>query len=90
MKDLAKKMFLGVRNLPQYPFGEASDAAASEAKEAADANQADLDPLNKLIKSSETLVCRYDYELVSRSWTLLLMKCDALLLGSSHSHWRGR
>jgi protein TIF31 len=55
MKDLAEKMFLGVRNLPQYPFGKALDAAASEAKEVADANQADLDPLNKLIKSSETL-----------------------------------
>lgn len=56
MKDLAEKLFLGTRHLPQYPFGEAVEDA--EVKEA---NQADLDPLNKLIKSSETLVCRYEY-----------------------------
>lgn len=54
MKQLAEKLFLGTRHLPQYPFGEAIETTA-ESKEAADAALADLDPLNKLIKSSEAL-----------------------------------
>lgn len=54
MKQLAEKLFLGTRHLPQYPFGEAVEATA-ESKETADAALADLDPLNKLIKSSEAL-----------------------------------
>lgn len=54
MKELADKLFLGGREIPQYPFGEALPEEQVAAAAAAETKQdEELDPLNKLIKSNE-------------------------------------
>lgn len=82
MKDLAEKLFLGVRNIPQYPFGEALEAPAAEAKESEEAAAlAELDPLNKLIKNSEALVSiKKNFFIVMFQNVRIIVCCSSIFL----------